>query len=154
MSNSEEMRRIMKLMESTGQTTPSSAVEVESVLQHIVANVAAHYEQFASDEVTSTPSAPNTGKFTAPGYSMIEPKANVSIPDGMFTRNYVAFVKVGSNVDSMVKRDICNDVEQMAEEELGIDLVNSPSFTSADGQRYIYNQTSGTAWGGCGFFKA
>lgn len=158
MSDSQEMRRIMKLMEAAGGVTKLD-IEfdvLESRLMRITADVARAWKDQASDGYKDRPAGPDTSKFTARSYSMIKPLYDLEMTaghGGMFRRRYVAFLQIGSGIDHSVRQAIIDSYKDEIFDNLGIDLGHSKSFETSDGVRLFYNETSGTAWGGAGFFK-
>lgn len=154
MSNSQDMRNIMNLMEAASvQQLDTEFDVVQQKLLQAVKDVAETWKDEASDAVRNTPAAPNTSKFNAPSYSMIVPKNNVSINDGGFNRNYFAFLQIGSGIDKGVRRDIINDFEDLIYQTLEIDIIQGSQFVTRDGVRIFYGKANGTAWGGVGFWR-
>jgi len=156
MSNSEEMRRIMNLMEAGTNTQEIDADfdTVESVLMRAVADTARAFKKQSSDKVTHNRAAPDTSKFIAPSYSMIEAKYNVRIHKGAFDRAYFAFLQLGSGLDVSVRKNAISFLEEEILEKLGMDIIQGSTFVTRDGVRVYYSKESGTAWGGAGFFKS
>ena len=154
MSNSQDMRKIMNLMEAASiQQLDAEFDVVQQKLMQATKDVAATWQEEASDKVTNTPAAPNTTKFNAPSYSMIAQRNGQNINDGGFNRNYFAFLQIGSGIDKVVRRDIINDFEDLIYQTLGIDIIQGSQFVTRDGVRIFYGQVQGSAWGGVGFWS-
>lgn len=159
MSNSQEMRRIMKLMESVHATQELEMDfdTFESLLMRLTADVAREWKDSAKDGYTERPAAPNTGSFIARGYGMIEPKYNIDITagyQGMFTRRYVALLQIGSDLSPDIRKGIIEDFKTALDMKTGFasDIAFGVAVTE-DGIRLHYDTVAGTAWGGVGVWR-
>lgn len=149
------MRKIMKLMESSSnaQEIDADFDTVESVLMRAVADTARVFKRHASNKVTDSPSAPNTGAFIARSYNMIDSKYNVRIHKGAFDRIYFAFLQLGTGLDPSIRKEAISFLEEEILEKLGMDIIQGSIFVTNDGVRIYYGKESGSAWGGAGFVK-
>jgi len=156
MSDGREMREIMSLIEAVNniQEIDMNFDSLESRLMRVTADVARTWESEAGAGYKERPSGPDTGKFIARSYSMIEPEYNIDIPQGQFDRRYIAFLKIGSDIDLSTRRDIISDFEETISvyTDGQIDVTDSHSFMTSDGVRVFYGKVSGTSWGGAGFY--
>jgi hypothetical protein len=118
---------------------------------------------------SSSPSGPNTSKFTAVHSGMIEHKRNLSVarehpfrPD-----SFDHFIKIGSNVDSETRQNIVKDIHSGLK-KLGHKSVNYKGESNDDlgnhksefmrtidkkGDKHEIKKTSGSSWGGIGIHK-
>ena len=158
MSDSQEMRRIMKLMEAA-----SGPVELdmdfdqfESRLMRITADVARAWEDEASDGYKDRPAGPDTSKFTSRSYSMIKPLYNIQMNDGyqgMFTRKVMSFLQIGSGIQHSTRQAIVDSFKDEIFDNFGIDMSQNQRAVTSDGVKVYPIEKYGTSWGGIGFFK-
>lgn len=159
MSNSEEMRRIMKLMESASGPVELDMDfdEFESRLMRITADVARAWEKEASDGYQDRAAGPDTTKFTTRAYSMVKPLYNIEMSDGyqgMFRRKVMAFLQIGSGIQHSTQKAIVDSYKDEIFDNFGIDLSRSHGAVTSDGVKVYFIEKSGTSWGGAGFYKA
>ena len=118
---------------------------------------------------SSSPSAPNTSKFTAPSYGMIQHLQNVQVAREFPFKphHFDHFIKIGSNVDRDTKFNIHSDLHDYLMDS-GHTAVNYKGEPTSDlgslrndyirtidhnGNPYTVKTVSGTAGGGIGIVK-
>ena len=156
---------------------------IKNILTEMVANVlnesddkvhklfADTAEKYKGKETatSSSPSGPNTSKFTATHSGMIEHKRNLSVARGHpFSPDlYNHFIKIGSNVDAETRQNIVKDIHSGLK-KLGHKSVNYKGENTNDlgnhksefmrtidkkGGKHVIKKTSGSSWGGIGIYK-
>lgn len=158
MSDSQEMRRIMKLMEATNGIVEldMNFDEFESCLMRITAGVARTWEHKASDSYQDRPAGPDTSKFRSRAYNMIKPLYNIQMSagyQGMFTRQVMSFLQIGSGIPHETRKSILDSYKDEIFANFGIDLNHSHGAVTTDGVKVYSIEQNGTSWGGIGFYK-
>ena len=120
-------------------------------------------------DITDRPSAPNTSKFTAPSYGMIQHLQDIQVgrEHPFQPHRFDNFIKIGSNVDPQTAFNIKSDVHDylMDSGHTAVDYNGNPTnnlgkvssnyirTVDRNGTPYTVKTVSGTAWGGIGIVK-
>lgn len=153
--SSQEMRKIMNLMESF-----QGPVELEITLDELDATlnsafewVADKWKEHASDEYKDRPAGPDTTKFSSRSYSMIKPTNDVTIHRGMsgLFHTFRYFLQLGNEIDAKTRKAIITDLENIVLDSMGVDVTHNPVMVTSDGHRLVWDTISGSSWGGAGF---
>lgn len=143
----------LKIQELLSEGNERIAVPGKELVREIVDVLRDLAEEFrdAATGTMSVPSAPDTSKFRATRYGMIEFVKNVTIHGSYGISNtYQYFLKIGSAVDTRVRDEIFDEFKQSVE-SIGITIRDDYThIESSDGWRVSIAFTYGSAWGGIG----
>ena len=131
---------------TSGQTLDITIAELKSVVKEIMTDLVDDYKEHAKKGQTSVPSAPNTSSFRAIKYGMIEVAPKTSVGGSV----YDLFLKIGSNVDRKIEKEIEEQFEEALSAE-GIKIQKNKWYETSDGYQVRYGDEGGSAWTGFGF---
>ena len=100
----------------------------------------------------SIPAGPDSTKFRATQYGMIEFEKNLKVPGGTYEPNrfFQCFMKIGSKVDRAVAKKMQAEFEKWFAKITGVAGNASAPFATSDNWTVYWSTVSGSAWGGYG----
>lgn len=145
----------IRLCESSSVTVDNTQAELMSTIADLIDEIIEHYKEHEGKQ-SSVPAAPDTSKFRAIKYGMIEHAKNLTVHGGYygFTRHYEHFMKIGTTVDGDIRKEMMSKFFSNLSDDLGVDVKQSDWATikCSDGNVYI-GTVHGTAWVGVGAYR-
>lgn len=149
-----KLNEILQLKEQE-QTIDASSDAIHEFTKECMLDL---QDEFKGSEAKqgSVPSAPDSFKFRAIKYGMIQycPKEYVHGSYGT-GRQYDHFFKMGSNVASETRKEILDAFIEQFHVEFDLLLVKNrfTAFKTSDGKRVVFSpDEGGSAWGGFGLY--
>lgn len=145
----------LRLTESKSYTLDYTMSELVSTAADAMDDLVDEYKKHEGGQ-DSVPSAPDTSKFRAIKYGMIDHAKGVTVHGGYygFTRHYEHLLKLGTTVKSDIRQEILTKFFSHLSDDTGIDIAKGDFVTikCSDGNVYI-GIVDGTAWGGVGIYR-
>lgn len=145
----------IRLCESSSVTVDKSMADVVDDAADVMSEIVDDYKKHEGGQ-DSVPAAPDTSKFKAIKYGMIDHIAGLTVPGGYygFTRRYEHFLKLGTTVDASVRKEMMTKFFNHLSDDIGATIKQGDWATIKCNDGVVYIGTvSGTAWGGVGVYR-